>query len=119
LKGSDSEKIDTDAAGNDEGEDEKSAVRDGDNGNPDHEDPDDPTNGSLTSSLPTVSFDAQAEVYATTADTASPNVFQELQVNGRLIIQVSYTLLFRKQLTYVFKSLILLAQNRNDSQSHA
>jgi hypothetical protein len=118
-KGSDSDKKDTDDAGNDEGEDEKSGDREGDDGDPDHENPDDPTDGSLTSSLPAVSFDAQAKVYATTADTASPNVFQELQVNGRLIIQVCYILLLHKKVAYVFTSLILLAQNRNDSQSHA
>ena len=88
LKGNDSDKKDRDDAGNDEGEDEKSGDREGDDGNPDHEDPDDPTDGSLTSSLPAISFDAQAKVHATTANTASPKVFQELQVNGRLIIQV-------------------------------
>ena len=87
-KGSDSDKKDTDDAGNDEGEDEKSGEREDDDGNPDDEDPDDPADGSLTSSMPAVSFDAQAKVYATTANTASPKVFQELQVNGRLIIQV-------------------------------
>ena len=117
-KGSDSDKKDTHDAGNDEGEDEKSEDHEGDDGNPEHEDPDDPTDGSLTSSLPAVSFDAQARVYATTASTSSPKVFQELQVNGRLIIQVTYVLLFRKKVAYVFKSLILLAQNQNDSQSH-
>ena len=119
LRCSDSDKKDTDDAGDDEGEDEKSGDREDDDRNPDHGDPDDPTDGSLTLSLPAVSFDAQAKVYATTANTASPKVFQELQVNGRLIIQVSYILLFRRKVAYMFKSLILLAQNRNDSQSHA
>ena len=118
LKGGDSGKKDMDDSGNDEGENDKSGDREGDDGNLDDEDPDDPTDGSLTSSLPAVSFDTQAKVYATTANTSSPNIFQELQVNGRLIIQVSHILLFRKKVTYVFKSLILLARNRNDSQSH-
>ena len=65
MKGSDSDKKNTDDAGNDGGEDEKSGDREGD----------DPTDGSLTLPLPAVSFDAQAKVYATTADTASPKVF--------------------------------------------
>jgi hypothetical protein len=88
FKGSDSDKRDTDDAGNEEGEDKQSGDREGDDGNPDYEDPDDPTDGSLTSLLPIVSFEAQAKVYANTADM-SPKVFQKLQVNGRLIIQVS------------------------------
>ena len=80
-----------DDAGNDEGEDERSGDREGDDSNPDDEDPDDPMDGSLTSQLPVVFFEAQAKVYATsnTANTMSPKVLQKLQVNGRLIIQVS------------------------------
>jgi hypothetical protein len=89
LNGSDSDKKDTDDAGNDEGEDKQSGDREGDDGNPDDGDPDDPTEGTLTSLLPIVSFDTQAKVYATTTDTVSPKVLQKLQVNGRLIIQVS------------------------------
>ena len=89
LKGSDADNKDKDDAGNDEGEDDKSGDREGDDGNPDHEDPDDPTDGSSTSLLPIVSFDAQAKVYANAANTVSPKVLQKLQVNGRLIIQVS------------------------------
>jgi len=43
LKGSnESDKKDTDDAGNDGGEDEESGDREGDDGNPDHEYPDDP-----------------------------------------------------------------------------
>ena len=94
LKDSDCDKKDTDDAGNDEGEDEKSGDREDNDGNPDDEEPDDPTNGSSTSVLPVVSFDAQAKVYANTADTVASKVFQELQVNGRLIIQVSCIVLF-------------------------
>ena len=89
LKGSDADKNDMDDAGNDEGEDEKSGDREGDDSNPDNEDPDDPMDGSLTSRLPVVSFEAQAKVYANTANAMSPKVLQKLQVNGRLIIQVS------------------------------
>jgi hypothetical protein len=94
LKGSDSDKKDTDDAGDNEGEDNKSGDREGDDDNPDDKEPDDPTNGSSTSVLPVVSFDAQAKVYANAADTISPKVFQELHVNGRLIIQVSYILFY-------------------------
>ena len=89
LRSSDWDKKDADDAGNDEGEDEKPGDYEDDNGNPDDEEPDDPTNGSLTSTLPVISFDAQAKVYATTMDMVSPKVFQELQVNGRLVIKVS------------------------------
>ena len=92
LKGSDSDKKDTDDAGGDEGEDEESGDHEGNDGNPDNEEPDDPTDGSSTSMLPVVSFETQAKVYANTADTMSPRVFQQLQVNGRLIIKVSYIL---------------------------
>ena len=88
-KGSDSDKKDTDDAGNDEGEDEKSGDREDDDGNPDDKNPDDPADGSLTSKLPVVYFDVQAQVYASTVDTVSTKVFQTLQVDGRLIIQVS------------------------------
>ena len=89
LRSSDSDKKDADDAGNDEGEDEKPGDRDDDDDNPDHDEPDDPTDSTLTSELPVVSFDAQAKVYANTANTVSPKVLQRLQVNGRLIIQVS------------------------------
>jgi len=119
LKGSDSDDKDTDNAGNEEGEDEKSGGREGDDGNPDDEDPDDPTDGSLTFLLPVVSFDAQAKVYANTADTVSPKVLQRLQVNGRLIIQVSCLLFSRPEDFNASKSLMLHAQNQNDSQRHA
>ena len=94
LKGSDSDKKDTDDAGGDEGEDEESGDHEGDDGNPDDEEPDDPTDGSSTSMLPVVSFETQAKVYANTADTVSPRVFQQLQVNGRLIIKVSHILFY-------------------------
>jgi len=119
LKGSDSDNKGTDDEGNEEGEDEKSGDREGDDGNADDEDPDDPTDGSLTSLLPVVSFDAQAKVYANTADTVSPKVLQKLQVNGRLMIQVSCLLFSRPENFNASKSLILHAQNQNDSQRHA
>ena len=54
--------------------------------NPHHEHPGDPSNGSLTSELPFIYFDAQAKIKD---NTASPKLLQKLQVNGRLIIQVS------------------------------
>ena len=84
---------DTGDAGNNKGEDEKSGDREDDDGNPDHDNPDDPADGSLTSELPVVYFDVQAQVYANTVDTMLPKVFQTLQVDGRLIIQVSCILL--------------------------
>ena len=88
-RGSDSDEKDTGDVGNDEGGDEKSGDREDDDGNPDHDNPDDPADGSLTSELPVVYFDVQAQVYANTMDTMLPKVFQTLQVDGRLIIQVS------------------------------
>ena len=94
MKGGDSDKKDTDDAGGDKCEDEESGDHEGDDGNPDDEDPDDPTDNSSTSILPVVSFETQAKVYANTADTVSPRIFQRLQVNGRLIIKVSRILLF-------------------------
>ena len=94
LKGSDSDKKDTDDAGGDKGEDEESGDHEGDDGNPDDKDPDDLTDSSSTSILPVVSFETQAKVYANTADTVSPRVFQQLQVNGMLIIKVSRILFF-------------------------
>ena len=89
LKGSDSDKKDTDDA-NDEGEDENSGDREGNDGNPDDENPSDPTDGSLSSELPSVYFDAKANI--NNVNTAPPRRIQTLQVNGRLIIQVSCTL---------------------------
>ena len=71
LRSGDSDKKDADDAGNDEGENEKPGDRDDDNDNPDHDEPDDPTDGTLTSELPVVSFDAQAKVYANTANTVT------------------------------------------------
>ena len=113
-------------AENDEGDDEKPGDREDNNGNPgdgnpEDEEPDDPTNGSLTSMLPVVSFDAQAKVYANTADTVSPRVFQELQVNGRLVIKVSCILFFLsgRRFNDASKSLMLHIQNQNNSQKPA
>ena len=94
MKGSGSDKKDTDDAGGDEGEDEESGDHEGDDGNPDDEEPDDPTDGSSISMLPVVSFETQAKVYANTADTVSPRVFQQLQANGRLIIKVNRILFY-------------------------
>ena len=89
LKGSDSDKKDTDDAGDDESEDKKSGDNEGNDGNPDDDDSDDPMDGSLTSKLPVIYFDVQAQIYANTMDAAPSKVLQTLQVDGRLIIQVS------------------------------
>ena len=80
--------------GDREENDEKSGDREDNDDNPNHDNPDDPADGSLTSELPIIYFDVQAEVYANTVDTMSPKVFQTLQVEGRLIIQVSCILFF-------------------------
>ena len=66
------------------------------NGDPDKENPDDDDSnepnpdGQASISFPHVSFDVLANVYCSGSDSASSILFQELQINGTLTLQVSF-----------------------------